>query len=152
MKSANLLVFMIQIKSAKKPGFTLLELLVVIFIIAIISTLAYISLESSRAKSRDTRRLADVYQIRQALELYRETEGSYPASLPSPQQALVGDKSGKAYLTPMPCDPKTRLPYAYSLAATGGYRLTFNLERDNLDYPAGENILTPLGYDETTGN
>ena len=133
-----------------KKAFTLIELLVVIFIIAIISTLSYISLESARAKSRDTRRLADVHNIRQALELYKDVEGAYPSQLPVPQQPLVG-QGGRYYLSPMPSDPKTRQPYVYNISATSGYRLIFNLEKDNLDYPAGENIIIPVG-NEVTNN
>jgi len=123
-----------------------LELLIVIFIIAIISTLAYVSLESARAKGRDTRRLADIHNIRQALELYKDTEGGYPEQLPAPQQPFIG-LSGRSYLAPMPSDPRTRQPYVYSSSATSGYRLIFNLEKGGLDYPAGENIITPVGAD-----
>lgn len=128
------------------PAFTLLELLIVIFIIAIISTLAYVSLESARAKGRDTRRLADIHNIRQALELYKDTEGGYPEQLPAPQQPFIG-LSGRSYLAPMPSDPRTRQPYVYSSSATSGYRLIFNLEKGGLDYSAGENIITPVGAD-----
>ena len=47
----------------KKKAFTLIELLVVVAIIGILSTLAVVALQSSRADSRDARRLADVRQI-----------------------------------------------------------------------------------------
>ena len=117
-------------------AFTLLELLIVFFIIALLSTLAYVSLENARAKGRDTRRLADIY---------KDIEGNYPEQLPAPQQSFVGS-SGRSYLAPMPSDPKTRQPYAYSSSATSGYHLIFSLEKDTLDYPAGENIITPVGF------
>ena len=126
-------------------AFTLLELLIVFFIIALLSTLAYVSLENARAKGRDTRRLADIHNIRQALELYKDIECNYPEQLPAPQQSFVGS-SGRSYLAPMPSDPKTRQPYAYSSSATSGYHLIFSLEKDTLDYPAGENIITPVGF------
>lgn len=131
------------IKNNKSSGFTLLELLVVIFIIAIISTLAYVSMENARARARDARRLADVYMIRQALGYYKEVEMSYPVSLPEPPQEFSGP-SGKIYLSPMPSDPKTKLPYSYSLLTDDRYRLLFNLERSTHDYPAGENIIISL--------
>ncbi len=128
-------------------GFTLIELLVVIFIIAIVSTLSYVALEEARVKGRDTRRLADVYMIRQALELYRDREGNYPLTLPEPQQSLLGP-SGRLYLSPVPSDPKTRQPYLYNLLENGSYRLIFNLERDNQGYSAGENIIISPGGNE----
>lgn len=140
-----------QLKSKRLAGFTLLEMLVVIFIIAIISTLAYVSLEGARSKGRDTRRLSDVNQLRQALELYRDSEGSYPANLPTSSQPLVGG-SGRTYLAPVPCDPRTRLPYGYSLTPTGDYRLIFSLERESNGYPAGENIVMPLNDEASSGN
>jgi len=130
-----------------RGGFTLVELLVVIFVIAIISTLSYVVLEGTRAKGRDARRLADIYMIRQALELYKDREGSYPINLPEPQQSLLGP-SGRLYLSPMPSDPKTSQPYLYNLLENGGYRLIFNLERDNQGYSAGENVIISPGDDK----
>lgn len=69
-----------KIKIAKKSGFTLIELLVVIAIIGLLSTLAIVALNSSRIKSRDAKRLADVRQIQTALELYYDKNGNYPLS------------------------------------------------------------------------
>ncbi|MBI3963654.1 MAG: type II secretion system protein [Candidatus Kerfeldbacteria bacterium] len=53
-----------------KKGFTLVELLVVIAIIGLLATLAFVSLNSARAKARDAKRVSDVRQIQSALELY----------------------------------------------------------------------------------
>lgn len=131
------------IKNNKLSGFTLLELLVVIFIIAIISTLAYVSMENARARARDARRLSDIYMIRQALNYYKDVEGSYPVNLSEPSQPFSGP-SGKIYLKPMPSDPKTKQPYSYSLLVDDKYRLVFNLERETNDYLAGENIIISL--------
>jgi type II secretion system protein G len=61
-----------------KKGFTLIELLVVIAIIALLASIVVSSLQSARRKANDTRRLADVQQIRTALELWYDTNGSYP--------------------------------------------------------------------------
>lgn len=59
-------------------GFTLVELLVVIAIIGLLSTLAVVALNTARAKSRDSKRVADVRQIQTALELYFSDKGAYP--------------------------------------------------------------------------
>ncbi len=61
-----------------RRAFTLVELLVVISIIGLLSTIAVVSLNSSRSKARDTKRLADIRQIMLAMQLYRETNGQYP--------------------------------------------------------------------------
>ena len=51
-------------------GFTLIELLVVISIIGILSSFAVVSLNSARAKARDSLRKGDMAQIRTALNIY----------------------------------------------------------------------------------
>ncbi|PLX21768.1 hypothetical protein C0584_01545 [Candidatus Parcubacteria bacterium] len=65
-------------KKNNQKGFTLIELLVVIAIIGLLSTLAVVSLNNARTKSRDARRIADVKQIQTALELYFTDNGEYP--------------------------------------------------------------------------
>ena len=61
-----------------KRGFTLIELLVVISIISLLSSVVLSSLSSARMKARDARRMQDLIQIRNALEMYRLDNGTYP--------------------------------------------------------------------------
>ncbi|HEX8591573.1 MAG TPA: prepilin-type N-terminal cleavage/methylation domain-containing protein [Candidatus Paceibacterota bacterium] len=61
-------------------GFTLIELLVVIAIISLLSSVVLGALGQARAKARDARRIADLAQIKTALELYYNDRGYYPAS------------------------------------------------------------------------
>lgn len=64
-----------------KKGFTLIELLVVIAIIGLLSSVVIASLNTARAKSRDSKRLSDMISLRSALELYAvDNGGSYPSS------------------------------------------------------------------------
>ncbi len=62
-------------------GFTLVELLVAISILAILGTIGIIYYISVRKNSRDQQRLRDLNGIKQALELYRNDNRSYPANL-----------------------------------------------------------------------
>lgn len=59
-------------------GFTLIELLVVIAIISLLSSIVLASLSSARAQARDARRVADLNQLRTALELYYADYDKYP--------------------------------------------------------------------------
>jgi prepilin-type N-terminal cleavage/methylation domain-containing protein len=61
-----------------RQAFTLVELLVVISIIGLLSTIATVSLGSARAKSRDTKRMADLRQISQAVELFSNDNSYLP--------------------------------------------------------------------------
>ncbi len=67
-----------KIRSSR--GFTLVELLVVIAIISILATLLLLQLGVARAKARDAKRIADVNQVRSALEMYFDDNGSYLAT------------------------------------------------------------------------
>jgi prepilin-type N-terminal cleavage/methylation domain-containing protein len=88
-----------------KRGFTLIELLVVIAIIGILSSVVLASLNSARQKSRDSRRVADVKQIQNALELYYDASSTYPAALSS---------LAPTYISAVPTDPQTQSAYSYA--------------------------------------
>jgi prepilin-type N-terminal cleavage/methylation domain-containing protein len=59
-------------------GFTLIELLVVVAIIGVLSSVVLASLNSARAKARDAKRMSDIKQIQNAIELYIVNNGSAP--------------------------------------------------------------------------
>lgn len=84
-------------------GFTLVELLVVIGIISILATILLLQLGTARAKSRDVKRIADVNQMRSAVEQYFDDNGAYPATT---NFGLLANFSPK-YITAVPLDPLT---------------------------------------------
>ena len=86
---------------SRNRGFTLIELLVVIGIISILATVLLLQLGTARAKSRDAKRIADINQVRSAVELYFDDNGSYPAT--NALSALLVPK----YLLKLPTDPLT---------------------------------------------
>jgi len=110
----------------KKNGFTLVELLIVISIISILSTIGAVVYTSVVKNSRDQQRLKDLQTIKQALELYRSDISYYPAegdfilktalSLVSPSDAT------KVYLDPLPGDPVSSQNYVYLAFDSSGAR------------------------------
>lgn len=67
-----------KIKKQNK-GFSLVELLVVITIIAILSVVAYTAVGGQTAKARDSKRKEDLSAIQSALEIYAiENSNQYP--------------------------------------------------------------------------
>lgn len=61
-------------------AFTLIELLLVIAIIGILSSVVLASLNGARAKARDGERLRELRQLQVALENYRVDRGTYPVT------------------------------------------------------------------------
>lgn len=93
-----------------KRGFTLIELLVVIAIIGILSSVVMASLNSARTKARDAKRVADLKQVKTALEMYSDSNSQqYPATLAA---LATGGQ-----LPAVPSDPLNTGVYVYSYAA-----------------------------------
>ena len=66
-------------KTKNLRGFTLIEILLVVTIIGLLSTLVVAALNNAKQQSRDSRRLADINKIQQALELYHLDKSEFPA-------------------------------------------------------------------------
>ncbi len=61
-------------------GFTLIELMVVISIIGVLSSVVLVAVNNVKNKARDSKRLSDVKSIQLALEMYYDKYGNYPNS------------------------------------------------------------------------
>ncbi len=64
----------------RNRGFTLIELLVVIAIIGVLSSIVLSAVSNARNKARDTKRISEMKQMINALEVYRLTFNQYPDS------------------------------------------------------------------------
>lgn len=97
MKIKNL-----ELKICENKAFTLIELIVVIAIISVLSSLLMANFVGFRARGRDAQRKSDLRQIQAALEMYRADAGTYP-TLPSCGSSLVS--GSVTYMQKVPCDP-----------------------------------------------
>ncbi|HTK33378.1 MAG TPA: type II secretion system protein [Candidatus Paceibacterota bacterium] len=98
--------------NSARRGFTLVELLIVISIIAILTGIIVTSLTASKSKSRDSQRVSDINQIQLALEQYFDRCGQYPTSLDTSQGCAAGVTFG-SYISVVPKDPSTGNVYDY---------------------------------------
>lgn len=125
-------IFKKVITGKTKQGFTLIELLVVIAIIGILASVVLASLNSAREKSRDARRVSDIKQIQLALELYFDTNRSYPTTV---QGLAVLATDG--HIATIPTDPIGSTAYAYEGCSATEYHLGASLEADGTTNPPG---------------
>lgn len=93
-----------------RPGFTLIELIIVIAIIAIIAASAFVAIDPVRRfqSSRNGSRWTDVTAILQALKTYQvDTKGSLPASLDAVAASvqIIGEAVGAC--TSLTCTGQT---------------------------------------------
>ena len=78
----------------KDKGFTLIELLVVIAIIGILASVVIVSLTSARERGRDAKRIRDMQEVRNAIELYINQTGHAPDfGAPNCSDPMSGDPS-----------------------------------------------------------
>ena len=110
-----------------KNGFSLVELMVVLFIIGLLSAVVLINVLPSQDKARVVKARADIATLSQALELYRLDAGRYPdeAEGLAALKAGAGEAGGPAgarangYVRDIPNDPWGR-PYQYHVPGTNG--------------------------------
>jgi prepilin-type N-terminal cleavage/methylation domain-containing protein len=112
-------------------GFTLVELLVVISIIGILTSVVAVNANTARRQSRDAKRKADIQNVAGALELYRATNHLYPFGPAVDYGSLRSTLS--VYSSNIPSDPTNASPgYIYKSDATGShFFLDVALENSN---------------------
>ena len=112
-------------KLQTSKGFTLVEILVVMAVIAILATFVARSFTGSKQKAQDARRLTDIKNIATALERYYNQNDGYPAAITA-GQALKNPGGTVTYLSLVPGDPTNGAAYYYTATGTT-YSLAYYL-------------------------
>ena len=129
-----------------EDGFTLVELMVVIVIIGLLSTVVIVNVLPTRDKAMVEKSKADIALIEQGLEMYRLDNFNYPDAaqglgalqVPPPELAQPGNYRRGGYLKRLPADPWGR-PYQFANPGTHGAVDIFSLGADGAPGGAGEN-------------
>lgn len=138
----------------KVAGFTLIEVIVVVSIVAILASVISINFNEGSAQSRDAKRQGDLRNVQSAIELYKQKEGRYPAgcrpagqwsgqsgtayACASGNQYIIG--LAPEYIPTLPTDPKLNgdnSGYVYATNADGTvYKLMVKgtVETEVVDY------------------
>lgn len=72
-------------KKSPRRGFTLIELMIAISIVAVLSSIGFASYSSSQVYARDSKRKQDLRAVATALELYYQQNRRYPCNIGSTQ-------------------------------------------------------------------
>jgi len=114
-------------KHVRANGFTLVELMVVIFIIGLLAAVVVINVMPNQEKAMIGKAKADIATLEQALEMYRLDNLTYPSASDG-LQALVTAPAGLAqparyrqggYIKQLPNDPWGR-PYQFTVPGKAG--------------------------------
>ncbi len=108
----------------KEKGFTLVELMVVIIILAVLTGIAIPSYLALRNRARNQAARAEMKNIATALEMYAADYEVYPLTAAYPAALSGTNPDSNVYMDPVPTtDPWGVVAYAY-LSAGDTYTLT----------------------------
>jgi type II secretion system protein G len=128
-------------KLTRLKGFTIVELLIVIVVIAILATISVVAYNGVQQRARDTIRLTDIKNMAKAVGLYYADNGNYPMSSgwctqPSgPSYAAAFQAEIAPYLAQFPRDPSysgTYRDYFYRNVGETSYYLYAEMEGSDL--------------------
>lgn len=123
-------------KKLKTDGFTLIELVIVMAIIATLTALATFNFTQARVRARDVQRKSELKAIQNALELYKNDK--------MPQEYPAGDLTAAlvtVYMPKLPVDPKEKvtvgswMDYSYARDLTDSLKYTLSACLENTSDP-----------------
>ena len=118
-----------------KSGFTIVELLIVIVVIAILAAISIVAYNGIQARAKDGERLSEIRSIEKALALYYADEGTYPTCSNAPfvpgglrsacTAVTIAPSLVPKYISSFPTDPINTSPSQYWYGI--GYKKTGDL-------------------------
>jgi general secretion pathway protein G len=126
---------------SSESGFTLVELMVVIVIVGLLTTVVALTVLPRLGQATVQKAKTDIAMLDQAIEAYRIDNVSYPtaaqglAALVAPR---TGAKAGEGYIKKLPDDPWKR-PYVYAMPGQHGAFDIASLGADGAPGGTGEN-------------
>ncbi|MCX8052710.1 MAG: type II secretion system protein GspG [Armatimonadetes bacterium] len=135
-------------RSGRRRGFTLVELLVVIVVLAVLAAIVLPKFMNSSTRSKEAALRSDLKLLRNAIALFQADTGLYPSTLEdlaattAPQTGL--DRTGTdvainasdwhgPYLQEVPNDPISGNPFNYSTTAPNVGKVTSSATGTALD-------------------
>lgn len=141
-----------HIKKQQHSGFTVVELLIVIVVLGILATIVSTIYSGAHERARDTTRLNDITAIKESLETYRASKGTYPVAVSGPyggwdssadpSKAFLTNLQQSGYMNNVPKDPTNTGPVGGDL--TTGYRYQYSYFSDT-SYLASKGCATTRG-------
>lgn len=134
-------------KRRRKNGFSLVELMVVLFIIGLLASVVIINVLPSQDKAMRVKAEADIATLNQALEMFRLDTATYPGAadgltaLVNPPADLMMPQNYRSggYIKELPSDPWGR-PYQYRVPGSDGKPFdVYSLGADGQPGGDGEN-------------
>ena len=143
-----------------RQGFTIVELLITIVIVAILASLSVSAYSGIQQRTRDARRVSDMNVIVKALEIYKVQTGSYPVpsvtntisswevSSKNPDQFLSALKTTGVASSSIPVDPTNNSTASLSGFLYRYYRYTAGA--NGCDASRGDYYILVVGKTEST--
>ena len=137
MKTKNKILYKLE------KGFSLIEILVVLMIIGLLSTIVAINVMPSQERARIEKAKADIVILENALEMYKLEQYRYPSKEQGLSSLVVSNKreasnSSRGYIKRLPNDPWGN-PYQYNIPGEYADYELFSMGADGVVGGQGNN-------------
>lgn len=146
----------------KRHGFTIVELLIVIVVIAVLATISMVAFNGVQERARLSAHKSNLTSIVKAIELYYADNNSYPGSASGSCSTWTSSLSSGALYTALVPTYIARLPsvpslsdgsyYAYCWSANGiDYKILRLVPSGSVPYIENPSAISPFQVDPNRG-